>query len=187
MRRIAGGCVWLGVWVLAVGCAGPTPPAGTAAAIPAAKPRARPHQPTPTLTRAETLLFRGLNRQRARHGLAALRLRADLVAMARRHSREMMRRGRLGHLADDGATLPERAARSSVNYQRVGENVARNRGYADPPGQAVKSWMGSPEHRQTILNDRYEEIGLGAARCPITGTHYFTSIFCVRKKAPPGG
>lgn len=32
-----------------------------------------------------------------------------------------------------------------------------------------------------MLDARFEETGIGAVRCPKTGTWYFTNVFCLRR------
>jgi uncharacterized protein YkwD len=65
-------------------------------------------------------------------------------------------------------------------WRAVGENIAYNRGYANPIEFAVDRWMHSPGHRENILNARWKESGIGIA---ITqdGAYYFTQVFLQRK------
>jgi len=169
--------LWFAVCAFA-GCDGPAayhaPPADT-------RPN-RPQADTVELKDVERAAFDGLNRLRRKHRLRPLVLRADLVAMARRHSRDMMTRGKLTHIGLDGLKLTGRADRAGVRYRAIGENVASNFGHADPGAKALDGWGGSPRHRRNMLDARFEETGVGAARCPKTGTWYFTNVFCLRRK-----
>jgi uncharacterized protein YkwD len=44
----------------------------------------------------------------------------------------------------------------------IGETLAFTR--ERDPGWVVRAWLSSPSHRSVLLNPRYEEIGVGAAR-----------------------
>jgi len=168
------------------GRAPPCPPARSRSAValppaPATRPAERPVE----LTAAERALVEAVNSLRAEHGRQPLAVRADLTSLARRHNRDMMRRGRLNHLGAGGTTLAQRASAAGIDYRLIGENIQRNRGYDDPPAQAVASWAASGEHRKTMLRAEYEELGVAAAAVR-SGTaraevHYFTAVFCVRK------
>lgn len=103
-----------------------------------------------------------LNRERAQHGLSALRSSSPLQSAAWKHSRDMVQH----HYFEHGAFLT-RIARAGYlngahNYS-VGENIAYGPGSWQTPAKMVDAWMHSPEHKANILSRSYREIGVGIA------------------------
>jgi uncharacterized protein YkwD len=92
-----------------------------------------------------------LGADRARAGLGGLRVADDLVALARRHSAQMVARQAIFH---------DPSAPDEVSGERaLGEVVGRG-----PSADAVhRGFMGSPPHRAVLLGDRYREVGVGVA------------------------
>ena len=116
------------------------------------------------------------NRLRGAEGLHPLRRREDLDRLALTQARHMARTGVLTHLDGEHHTLQQRVLRAGVDWQMVGENVARNRGYDDPARQAFDDWLASPPHRHNLLEPDYRETGFGAVRGP-DGYAYLAQIF----------
>lgn len=130
--------------------------------------QARPAGPARAATALRALESRVLvdiNRVRAQHGLAPLRLSSKLSAAASQHSREMARVGYFSHSSADGGAFWRRIARfypsNGYSSWSVGENLLWSSPDVDAPG-AVKMWMGSPEHRANLLNRSWREVGLSA-------------------------
>jgi uncharacterized protein YkwD len=130
--------------------------------------QARPAGPAQAATAMRALESRVLvdiNRVRAQHGLAPLRLSPRLNAAASQHSREMARVGYFSHSSADGGAFWRRIARfytsSGYSSWSVGENLLWSSPDVDAPG-AVKMWMASPEHRANLLNRSWREVGLSA-------------------------
>jgi uncharacterized protein YkwD len=101
-----------------------------------------------------------LNRQRADHGLAALRGNSHLALAAWRHSRDMVVHNFFAH----GDVLGRLARAGYLRGRRswsVGENIAWGSGSSATPRAIVSMWMHSPGHRANILNGRFHEIGVG--------------------------
>ena len=113
----------------------------------------------------ESRVLVDLNRVRVQHGLVPLRSSSRLGAAAAQHSREMARVGYFSHDSADGGEFWRRIARfySSSGYRSwsVGENLLWSSPDVDAEN-AVKMWMGSPEHRANILNRSWREVGLSA-------------------------
>jgi uncharacterized protein YkwD len=113
----------------------------------------------------ESAVFADVNRVRAQHGLAPLRVSARLAAAAAQHSREMARRGYFSHDSADGSAFWKRLERfyASARYSfwSVGENLLWSSPDVDAGG-AIDMWMKSPPHRANLLNGRWREIGISA-------------------------
>jgi uncharacterized protein YkwD len=106
-----------------------------------------------------------LNQERTRRGMRRLRLSRRLSKAARRHANDMVQRYYFSHETLGGGDFVSRIRRtgylSGAGSWFVGENLAwgsRERSSADA---TVQAWMGSPPHRQNILDRRFREIGIG--------------------------
>lgn len=114
-------------------------------------------------TRAAILCL--LNRERARHGLAALTQNAVLERASQLHSEDMGARDFFGHDNPDGADPGARI--ELAGYPRVGtwvgENLYWGENEAGTPVRAIKGWMHSPGHRANILRPEFAEVGVGVA------------------------
>lgn len=102
----------------------------------------------------------GINGLRAATGAQPLALRPELAEAARAHAAEMAARGRPSHDSADGTPFHERIEDFGYPHGTLGENIAW--GYPGW-GEAVEAWMGSPGHRENLLREGFDEVGLGEA------------------------
>ena len=117
-----------------------------------------------TLNPPELALVRVVNRERAAHGLAALRPVRGLTRVARIHSLDQMRHGTIGHGSSDGTSFRQRLARIG-RFSIAGEVVAWTGGHGHATAtRIVRMWMSSPPHRAELLNPRFRTLGVGRAR-----------------------
>ena len=117
-----------------------------------------------------------INAERAARGIAALHHDDLLRIVARAHSEDMVARSFFSHVNPDGDDPFDRMRAVGISFQRAGENIAWNRGYADPAMVAVNGWMNSDGHRANILDDRFTATGMGVAEGD-DGRWYFTQVF----------
>jgi uncharacterized protein YkwD len=122
--------------------------------------------------RADTLCL--LNRQRAAHGLSALRLDRQLTRAALRHSRDMVAKDYFAHSSLSGQLPSGRIeATGWMNGRQgwiVGENIAWGARSRSTPQAIMNSWMHSPAHRGNILQGRFHAVGIGVKRgTPVAG------------------
>jgi uncharacterized protein YkwD len=112
------------------------------------------------------------NHLRLQNGRAALTTRPELMRAAQLHSDDMARLDRMLHDIPGIplATLPDRAKVVGYRYQILGENIAYN--LADP-ASLVAAWMGSPAHRDNLLDPRFVDAGLGIG-WNLKGQPYYT-------------
>lgn len=108
----------------------------------------------------ECEVFRLTNDERAIHGLPELAWNALLFDAAHSHSVDMATHDNMSHTGSNGSRPSDRISDSGYEFQAYGENVAYN--YANPAA-VVAGWMGSPGHRQNILNENFCELGVGLA------------------------
>lgn len=139
----------------------------------AARPGPR-RAPAVELATAERQVHAAVNRHRLARGLPPLVADAHLAGEARRHSRAMATGVRtFGHAGFDRRVASvRRAARCAT----VGENVARQQGYADVATAAMSGWLDSPGHRRNI-EGRFTLTGV-AVVSDGAGLLYVTQIFC---------
>jgi uncharacterized protein YkwD len=114
-----------------------------------------------------------VNQVREAHGLPRLRLDPRLARVARRHSREMVRKRYFSHTSPDGRSSSDRIAASEWMRGRkrwaVGETLAWHIAPA-LPSATVEDWLNSPSHRRILLSRRYHVVGIGIAdRTPSGG------------------
>jgi uncharacterized protein YkwD len=127
----------------------------------------------------ETRTLAAANGVRREAGLPELRMRRDLVEVARRHALDMARRGYMAHVSPEGKNPGDRAHEAGVAYKAIAENLARVRHSDDPGDLAVTGWLTSPTHRRNLLDERgtgYVYTGIGVARAP-DGTVNIAQVF----------
>ncbi len=129
----------------------------------------------------ERQVFELINKKRAEAGLNALIWNDEVAKIARIHSENMANNKFFDHKGLDGSMVNNRADAVGLSkWRSIGENIAYNRGFANPLEFAVEGWMKSPAHRDNILNNRWQESGIGIA-IMADGTYYFTQVFLLRK------
>ncbi len=129
----------------------------------------------------EHRIFELINRKRMEAGLQPLIWNEEVAGIARNHSENMANYKFFNHLGIDGSMVNNRADAAGLRkWRSIGENIAYNRGYAEPLEFAVEGWMKSAAHRENILNNQWQESGIGIA-ITSDGTYYFTQVFLLRK------
>ncbi|MBB4665247.1 CAP domain-containing protein [Conexibacter arvalis] len=118
-----------------------------------------------TISTATSATLCLLNRERSRRGLRPLKLDRHLSAVARAHSRDMVRRGYFEHNSPNGRTpfdriLATRYVPRGASWA-LGENIGWGTDELAQPASLVNAWMKSPGHRRNILDKRFREIGIG--------------------------
>lgn len=120
-----------------------------------------------SLSRARRATLCLVGRERARHGLAPLRLDRHLRRAAQRHAKNMVLRGYLGHNGPDGG-ITSRIERSGFprghRTWTAGETVGFGQFRLATPAAVVRSWLASPEHRGILLSPTYRWLGVGVVR-----------------------
>jgi uncharacterized protein YkwD len=114
----------------------------------------------PEASRDATLC--ALNRERARHGLGALRLDARLTGAAQGHSDDMVAHGYFAH-GDFGARIRHSGWTRHRRSWMIAENIGYGSGSMGTPAGIVDAWMHSAGHRANILERRFHDIGIGIA------------------------
>lgn len=154
------------------------PVARAAAACPGAKARIS-KAPARKLRSALLCL---VNRERADHGLKALRLDRRLQRAAGRHARDMVEHDYFAHQRAGGPDLTTRLDRAGWNGEAWGETIAYGCGRAGSPKATLSGWLDSPPHRQILLSGSYRRGGLGVGADAPCGDGGATWVLDVGRK-----
>jgi uncharacterized protein YkwD len=109
------------------------------------------------------------NRARAKRGLKALCVNVALTKAAHAHSKEMIEKDYFSHNSFNGETVGQRLKRfgytySGYSYYLIGENIGSRCGSRHTPYDMFKWWMSSSDHRASILNKDFRQVGIGIHR-----------------------
>jgi uncharacterized protein YkwD len=133
-----------------------------------------------------------VNAARSERGEPPARTSGQLGAAAQEMSDLMVRQSFFGHDTPDGRTLADRVAPTGYLPRPDRWLLGENLGWGDGPmGSAraiVQGWLNSSEHRLTMLNPEYEDLGvgvtLGAPGGGRQGGATFTADFGVKDSRP---
>jgi hypothetical protein len=96
------------------------------------------------------------NRERAAHGLSALKWSASLAGATHQHAVRMAQQNTLAHQLHGEAGLAERASQSGARFSSIAENVALG-----PSAESIhQQWMNSPPHRANLLDPQLNSVGI---------------------------
>jgi uncharacterized protein YkwD len=70
----------------------------------------------------------------------------------------MVQRGFFSHMCPDGLRVFDRIHNMGIPFMGAFENLAMGH---RTPQEAVNGWMGSPSHREAILDERLTHLGVG--------------------------
>ncbi len=110
------------------------------------------------LTDAENNLLTFVNKERARHGLPALKAAETLVISTRRHANWMASNRIMRH----------------VTGLAVGEIIAQGQATS---ADALRTWLNSPPHRGHVLSRSWTCCGVAGYRSLVTGRVYWCMQF----------
>lgn len=162
--------------VVQIAASGEKKQANAAVAQPVPLPEpARESQPASgavVLTQEEQRMVELVNAERARYGLPPLKVKPQLVQLARLKARDMVENNYFGHTSPTYGSPFEMMRRFGVTYSFAGENLAG----ASTVETAHRALMSSSGHRANILNPNFKEIGVGV----VSGSAYgkiFVQLF----------
>ncbi len=106
------------------------------------------------------------NQKRIDAGLNPLEENSTLSQAAQAKGADMLTKGYWAHVAPDGTQPWAFFLNAGYRYHYAGENLARD---FSNPSAAVEAWMASPTHRDNMLSDKYDEIGIGVVEGNLAG------------------
>ncbi|MCC3357598.1 CAP domain-containing protein [Bacillus sp. REN16] len=95
---------------------------------------------------------------RIRHGIHSLKGDERLAEVAYLHSKDMRESDYFDHTSPTKGGLADRLADGDISYHLAGENIAAK--YVDGIA-AVEGWLNSEGHRETLLSEEYNYLGVG--------------------------
>ncbi|MGE5623445.1 MAG: CAP domain-containing protein [Methanocella sp.] len=146
----------------------PTPapaPAPAPAPTPAPAPKPAPAPapapaPTPSgyqVSAAEKHAVDLVNADRAKNGLPALTLNAELTRVAHIKAQDMADNGYFDHNSPTYGSPFNMMTKFGIKYTAAGENIAK----ASSVDQSEQLFMNSSGHRANILSSSYTQVGIG--------------------------
>ncbi|MBM0123548.1 CAP domain-containing protein [Pimelobacter simplex] len=117
----------------------------------------------------EGAVLKAIERRRSRRDRSGLRASACVDGFAEARSRRMAVRDEMVHYPGLGKVF------ARCGGDRVGEIIARGRGFRDPV-VVVRAWMASPSHHDVIVQPSYREASVGAWRDD-AGTVFVSVVF----------
>jgi uncharacterized YkwD family protein len=135
-----------------------------------AQPQAKPAAETGELSQYEQKVVELTNQERAKQGLPALEVDAELSKVAKEKSRDMQANNYFSHDSPTYGSPFDMMKQFGVEYSAAGENIAMGQ---PTPEEVVQAWMNSDGHRKNILSSNYTHIGVGY----VENGHYWTQQF----------
>lgn len=103
-------------------------------------------------------VFELVNQERAAAGVAPLDWNPALATAAQLHAEDMVAQDYFDHDSPDGRSFSDRAREAGYDASPRGENIAAGQPDAS---SVMNSWMNSNGHRNNILSEGSNEIGVG--------------------------
>lgn len=123
---------------------------------------------TTSLTADELETFNLINQQRINNGLPALKIDYEVQRVARIKAQDMVNNNYFAHNSPTYGTPFNMLKNFGISYNTAGENIAGN----SSNSAAVTAWMNSSGHRANILNNSYNNTGIGVVSSPKYGKVY---------------
>jgi len=111
---------------------------------------------------AEERMHALINRERVDRGVEPLAWCDPCASVAQQHSRDMYRNGYFSHVDSNGDDPFDRMQEASIGYSAAGENLA----IAPTTKEAHSGLMASADHRENILREVFDEVGIGCYEGP---------------------
>lgn len=111
-------------------------------------------------------LIRLTNEERVKAGLPRLRENPRLNLAAEAKAQNMFEEDYWAHYSPSGKDPWGFINAAGYKFTFAGENLARNFYTSD---EVVKAWMASPTHKENIVNNRYQEIGIAVVEGNLKG------------------
>ncbi len=137
-------------------------------------------------------MFEAINEVREEHGLEPVEWDEEVAEVSRSHSRDMGENNFFEHETPRGESPKDRLDDANIftlshgeillelsDFIPVGGQVPLPRGHEDMIEDGIELWMNSDSHREAILEESYEKVGIGVYN---DGDHhtYFTAMFVTK-------
>lgn len=123
----------------------------------------------------EKIIFDLINNARTKAGISKLTTDSNVFKVARLKSQDMVKNSYFSHTSPTYGSPFQMLKTYGVSYKVAGENIAGNPSLE----AAVNAWLDSTTHKQNILSNSYNYIGIGVEKSNTYG--YIISAMFVRK------
>ena len=113
---------------------------------------------------AETVLSL-INEERKAQGITPLQIDDLLNSTAQTKATDMVKNNYFSHESPTYGSPFEMMQNAGITYRTAGENIAGNPSVEN----AIKSWLASESHKQNLLSNAYNYIGIGIEESPAYG------------------
>jgi len=123
------------------------------------------------------------NVRREEREVAELEKNPLLQEAAQKKAEDMAQKGYFAHTSPEGVSPWHWFKEVGYEYRYAGENLAVNFTKAT---EVDRAWMESPTHKENIINERFEEIGIATAEGEYEGREaiFVVQLFGTRKDTP---
>lgn len=128
-----------------------------------------------SMSENEKIIFDLLNKARTDAGLPKLSKDSSLFKVARLKAQDMVKKSYFSHTSPTYGSPFNMMKTYGISYKVAGENIAGNPSLQD----AVTAWLNSPTHKQNILSNSYNYIGIGVEKSDTYG--YIISTMFIGK------
>jgi uncharacterized protein YkwD len=97
------------------------------------------------------------NAERLKNGQTILTVDARLAQSAQAKARNMIENNYFDHFGPNGETPWQYILGADYDYRFAGENLAMNFNQAE---DVVQAWMNSPTHKDNIIDENFDQIGV---------------------------
>jgi len=111
-------------------------------------------------------LLKFTNEKRAQNGVKEVVLNDTLSKAAEAKAKYMFEHNFWAHVAPDGTEPWDFIIGSGYDYMYAGENLAKD--FQTSQG-VIDAWMGSPSHKENLLNSNYDDIGFATVNGTLSG------------------
>ena len=149
----------------------PTPKPETKPDVkPTPKPETKPDVDS-SINSFETRVVELTNVERAKQGLAALKIDSELSKVAKLKSQDIQSEGYFDHNSPTYGSPFDMMKQFGISYRGAGENIAKGQ---RTPEEVVTAWMNSEGHRKNIMGN-FTHIGVGYLSTGNVWTQMFIS------------
>lgn len=130
-----------------------------------------------SMSENEKIIFNLLNEARTKNGLPKLSADSTVFKVARLKAKDMVKNSYFSHSSPTYGSPFKMMKSYNISYKVAGENIAGNPSLQD----AVTSWLNSSTHKQNILSNSYNYVGIGVEKSDTYG--YVIVAMFIRKIA----
>lgn len=125
------------------------------------------------ISHEETEILKLVNSQRTSLGIGKLKMDEKLNMIAQIKAQDMADKKYFSHNSPLYGSVFDMMQKYNYSYRTAGENIAMGQKSAQ---SVMRSWMRSSGHRDNILKDEYNRLGVGFAVSK-SGQPYWVQIF----------